>query len=122
MTKGDIYNKVKGYIRKDFHIKLWYIINNVPMEYLGNLIKILDTDTITDSRKGNKICVEMDFITSKGLYFNYLTGDNKTPGKLEVEDSLRIIGFEADGFGIPFSEIPDLIQKWRDEKINKILE
>ena len=121
MIKGDIYNKTKKYIRKDFHIKLWYIIDNVPIEYLTKLIEILDSYK-DNSEDGTKVCIEMDFITAKGIYFNYLTGDNTKPGMLTVEDSLRIKGFDADGFGIPFSEIPDLIQKWRDEKINKILE
>ena len=109
MTKDEIYDRTKRYLRKNLHPHLKYIIDNLPSKELTNLVELLDSekDGGTQYRIGNKVCIELDFIASKGLYFGYLSSDEVKPGNLH-------------SFGIRFEEIPDLIQKWRDEKINDI--
>lgn len=108
-----LYNIVKKHVIRNFHSQLEYIINSVPLEYLKTLDKLLSNKSTS-----NIICTELDFIATKGRYFGYIQLD-----KLKYEYNFlysRGLNFNI-AFGMDFNDVPELIEKWRDEKLNKVI-
>lgn len=104
-------------IRDDLHSQLQVIINHSTEEDLEGLIDLItkkgklklntrDGRISSEDSSDNlfdKVCIEIDFLTSKLRYFQKLPKEFKTD------------------FGIEFELIPDLISKWRDEKLSGLL-
>lgn len=100
MNKELIYQESEKHIREDLRDSLRYIIDSVPFEFLENLgVIVLE---IQSGLSLHKMFVELDFIVTKGRYFGYLELD------------------KVGEFGLDYSDVPDLISKWRDEKINSL--
>ena len=76
----------------------------MPVEFL----KDLDT-VLSEKRSSNIVCLELDMVATKGRYFGYLE-----LSKLAYGPDFNI------SFGMDFNDIPDLIARWRDEKINHL--
>lgn len=104
MTKEVIYEVCKKHVNSNFYTQLKYIIYSVPVEFL----KDLDT-VLSEKRSSNIVCLELDMIATKGRYFGYLE-----LSKLAYGPDFNI------SFGMDFNDIPDLIARWRDEKINHL--
>lgn len=110
-------------IRDDLHSQLQVIINHSTKEDLEGLIdlitkkgklKINTSDGSSEDSMDNlltsptfsmvtKVCIEIDFLTSKLRYFQKLPKEFKTD------------------FGIEFELIPDLVATWRDQKLEGLL-
>jgi hypothetical protein len=88
------------HIRKDLHDEVELIITLSNKSDLSNLEK-LTKEKKYDSTTISSICIELDFLATKLKYFKKLDGDTS--------------------FGLEFDLVPDLIAKWRDEKIDNIL-
>lgn len=104
MTKEVIYEVCKKHVNSNFYTQLKYIIYSVPVEFL----KDLDT-VLSEKRSSNIVCLELDMVATKGRYFGYLE-----LSKLAYGPDFNI------SFGMDFNDIPDLIARWRDEKINHL--
>lgn len=76
--------------RKDTHSEIFTILKHCTD---------VDIQRLIDAGVDNKF-IELDFIKSRLVYFGIL---KQNPG---------------DSFGIALDMIPDVVAKWRDEKIN----
>lgn len=88
------------HIRKDLHEEVELIISLSNKSDLSNLEKLTKTKKY-DSTTISSICIELDFLATKLKYFKKLDKDLS--------------------FGLEFDLVPELIAKWRDEKIDNIL-
>lgn len=93
--KWQLFREVKQHTREDLVSDLEVVFQVANETELNNLQQIID-----EEREINLIFIELDFICSKLNYF----------GKFPE-------GFTCS-FGIDLELIPDLHQKWRDEKLN----
>ena len=110
LIKEVIYEITKNHVRSNLHAQLKYIIDSVPLSFLIELDKIL-----CSKRGSNIVCSEIDFIATKGRYFGYLE-----QSKLTLLNKLNESSDSEISFGIDFDDIPDLIAKWREEKLNNL--
>ena len=97
----ELIDKTVVHIRKDLHEEVEKIILLSEKQDLNKLEQLTKKPKF-DSTAVSSVCIELDFLASKLKYF----------GKLNTSE-LR--------FGINIDLIPELIAKWRDEKINKII-
>lgn len=102
-----LYDVTKKHVIKEFHPQLEYIINSVPLDYLEELDKLL-----SNKRTSNIICIELDFIATKVRYFGYIQLD-----KLMYSHGLNF----NIAFGMDFNDVPELIEKWRDDKLKVVV-
>ena len=97
----DIIENAKKCVRDDLHDQVDQIItlsDKKDLERLENLLKNKSYGANTVS----KVCMELDFLAAKLKYFKGLNTDEMS-------------------FGIDSELIPELIAKWRDEKLNNII-
>ena len=99
--KLELIEKTKKYIRKDLHDEVELIINLSSKKDLEKLEQ-LSSHKKYDATIISNICIELDFLASKLKYFK----------KIDTGEM---------GFGLEFDLIPELIAKWRDEKIDNFL-
>lgn len=109
MDKTELIEKLKNMIREDLHNQLEVIIHHSLDEELSEIIGMVNSKSKNnklargDYNLFNKVCIEIDFLVARLKYF----------GRLPQ-------GFETE-FGVDSKLIPDLISKWRDEKLNGLL-
>lgn len=119
--KNELISILKNMIRVDLHSQLQVIINHSTKEDLEGLIDLITKKgklklNTSDGRISSedsmdnlltsptfsmitKVCIEIDFLTSKLRYFQKLPKEFKTD------------------FGIEFELIPDLVATWREQKL-----
>ena len=97
----DLISSVKQCVRDDLHSEVEQIILLSNKRDLIKIEQILREKKI-DSFVISKVCIELDFLSSKLKYLKKLDLNNGS-------------------FGIDLEMIPDLVAEWRDEKINDII-
>lgn len=97
----DLIDLTKKCVRDDLHSEVEQIILLSNKRDLIKIEQILQVKKI-DSFVISKVCIELDFLSSKLKYLKKL--DNN-----------------SGSFGIDLEMIPDLVAEWRDEKINDII-
>lgn len=97
----DLIDLTKKCVRDDLHSEVEQIILLSNKRDLIKIEQILQVKKI-DSFVISKVCIELDFLSSKLKYLKKL--DNN-----------------SGSFGIDLEMIPDLVAEWRNEKINDII-
>ena len=97
----DLIDRTKKCVRDDLHSEVEQIILLSNKRDLIKIEQILQVKKI-DSFVISKVCIELDFLSSKLKYLKKLDLNNGS-------------------FGIDLEMIPDLVAEWRDEKINDII-
>lgn len=97
----DIIEKAKKCVRDDLHSQVEQIISLSEKKDLVRMENLLKNKSY-GATIVSKVCMELDFLAAKLKYFKKLNTDEMS-------------------FGIDFELIPELIAKWRDEKLNKII-
>jgi hypothetical protein len=97
----ELIEKAKKCIREDLHGQVESIITLSDKKDLNKIEHLLKSK-IYGANVISNVCIELDFLASKLKYFK----------KLDIEEM---------SFGVDFEMIPELIAKWRDEKLDNIL-
>lgn len=97
----DLIDLTKKCVRDDLHSEVEQIILLSNKRDLIKIEQILREKKL-DSFVISKVCIELDFLSSKLKYLKKLDNNNGS-------------------FGIDLEMIPDLVAEWRDEKINDII-
>lgn len=97
----DLIDLTKKCVRDDLHSEVEQIILLSNKRDLIKIEQILQVKKI-DSFVISKVCIELDFLSSKLKYLKKLDPKNGS-------------------FGIDLEMIPELVAEWRDEKINDII-
>ena len=97
----DLIDRTKKCVRDDLHSEVEQIILLSNKRDLIKIEQILREKKL-DSFVISKVCIELDFLSSKLKYLKKLDLNNGS-------------------FGIDLEMIPDLVAEWRDEKINDII-
>lgn len=98
----ELIKNINKYIREDLHSQVDQIISLSDKKDLSKIESLINSNINSINYIGNNVCIELDFLASKLKY-------------------LKKVSNEEIRFGIELDLIPELVAKWRDEKLNKLI-